>query len=318
MPDHVRQLEYPRGGSGHRSPRRRPPDRDRRRSPAARGRAAGDIPRDRSARGKCEQRVGLATAGLDGHADVARPGYQHPIGQRLPPGVQHLPPGFGAQMADRGRYEPRPRPRRLAAPPSTGRSRRWASASITAPRNGTGTAGIRPPSRRSISVESGNRRSVLPPRGACPSFGPSRAQGDSTGVLRSRSRRRWSGERSSRSSLATLVSGNRSGWPVPNTKAIHAHRAKQRLQMILGRTPDPGDIPPDPAGLFRRGAEMDLLDEGPIGVSDDETDAGIAPDQRSALPRAAARPRDRSGVAAGRPPAAPPASAAALQPSRPG
>ena len=68
-------------------------------------------------------------------------------------------------------------------------------------------------------------------------------------------------------------------------EAIDPHGAKQRLQMILRRAPDPADVPQDPAGLLRCGAEVDLLDERPVGVGDDEADSGVASDQCPHRPR---------------------------------
>ena len=48
--------------------------------------------------GKCEQRIGMAAAGLDGHGEVARPRYDHAVGQCLAPGLQHRPPLFSGQV----------------------------------------------------------------------------------------------------------------------------------------------------------------------------------------------------------------------------
>jgi hypothetical protein len=48
--------------------------------------------------GKGEQGIGLATPGLDGHADVPRPGDDDTIGHRIAPGVQHLAPYACAEM----------------------------------------------------------------------------------------------------------------------------------------------------------------------------------------------------------------------------
>ena len=92
---------------------------------------------------------------------------------------------------------------------------------------------------------------------------------------------RSAGARSSRSSLATLFSGIRSGWPVPNTKSLGADRLQQGLEVVLRRAPDPADVPPDAPDLLGRGAEVHLLDEGPVGVRDHQAHARVRPDQRA-------------------------------------
>ena len=74
-------------------------------------------------------------------------------------------------------------------------------------------------------------------------------------------------------------------------EALGPHGAEQRLEMVLGRAPDPADVPPDPRGLLGRGAEVDLLDERPVGVGDDEA----APEGRRGP--ASAPPRRQLGRA---------------------
>src|SRR5262245_56092006 len=48
--------------------------------------------------------------------------------------------------------------------------------------------------------------------------------------------------------------------------------------MVLRRSPDPADIPVNPGRLLRRGTEVDLLDEVPIGVGHDEAHSRIGAD----------------------------------------
>src|SRR5205807_1545861 len=45
--------------------------------------------------------------------------------------------------------------------------------------------------------------------------------------------------------------------------------------MVLGRPPDPADVPPDTARLLRRGAEVHLLDERAISVRHEQSEVGI-------------------------------------------
>src|SRR6185437_6100900 len=67
-------------------------------------------------------------------------------------------------------------------------------------------------------------------------------------------------------------------------ETLDADRPDQQFEVVLRRTPDPADIPPDPAGLFRSGSEMHLLHEASVGMSDDQPGSGVAADQASNNP----------------------------------
>ena len=54
--------------------------------------------------------------------------------------------------------------------------------------------------------------------------------------------------------------------------------------MIFRGAPDPAGIPQDAARFFGSGPEVHFLDEGPVGMRDDQANVWITPDQRPHRP----------------------------------
>ena len=87
--------------------------------------------------------------------------------------------------------------------------------------------------------------------------------------------------RSSRSSLAAGSSPESEAAGPCRTGSGLGPRCEAVSQMVLGRAPDPADVPPDSRGLLAGRPEMHLLDERPIGVGDEQPEARIASDERA-------------------------------------
>ena len=100
--------------------------------------------------GKGEQRVGVAAPGLDGHGDVARAGHDHPVGHRLPPGLQHQRAAAPAE-----RWGPRPVWAQTATP-ATG----WAAIQRGVPALGSRRSRSEPRNGHRDGRDAGHRRTL--------------------------------------------------------------------------------------------------------------------------------------------------------------
>ena len=214
---------------GHAARRLVQPEGDHRQLPAE-----PRVVRDRiGAVGKGEQRVGAAAAGLDGHGDVARAGHDHPVGQRLAPGLEHHPPLLGRQVRPSSGMGPdgHAGDGLRGHPPRVVPLRGWRRA----PCRGTGRA------RRGPGPHVAAASAV---HAAGPVM-PGSVIAAEAAALPLSIAARSAAEQVEQVELGAGVLGNPERLPGAEHEARGADRAEQRLQVVLGRAPDPADVPPD-------------------------------------------------------------------------
>src|SRR5512143_3946635 len=126
----------------------------------------------------------------------------------------------------------------------------WAAAATAEPWNGTGTAGMSPPSRRAIS-----------------DIGSARRQGTRVVRLDQRALLRRQVEEIE---LGYGVLREAQRLPRTEHEPLDADRRQHGRQVILGWTPQPADDPRDAPRLFGRRAERHFFHQTAIRVGDDE------------------------------------------------
>ena len=209
----------------------------------------------------------MAPARLDGHGDVARARDDHPLRHRLAPGLEHRHALLGREMRPPSGMGPHGHARRPAGRPSSARTPAARPRRSSSPRNGTGTAGTRPHSQplreRDRLVSRQRPRASARPRCRALDGRPVRRGADPAG----RAWRRRSPE-SAAAGRCRPRSGRRRSCRATSADGLRAGPRSSRCPTRCGRPP-------------RRRAEVDFLDEGPVGVGDEQADARVAPDERA-------------------------------------